>query len=88
MMSGVSNIMQVKKKNGKMRVCCNYRNLNKATPKDEYFMPMANQLVDVEAMNTIMSFMDDNVGYYQVFIVDEDRHKTALQCPRSIRIFE
>ena len=40
----LSNMVLVMKKNGKLRVCINFRNLNLATPKDEYPMPAANQL--------------------------------------------
>ena len=45
----VSNVVPVKKKNGKIRVCIDFRNLNLATPKDEYQMLMADQLVDAVA---------------------------------------
>ena len=37
----VSNIVPVMKKNGKLHVCINFKDLNKATPKDEYYMPVA-----------------------------------------------
>nr|AAX96841.1 retrotransposon protein, putative, unclassified [Oryza sativa Japonica Group]ABA92755.1 retrotransposon protein, putative, unclassified [Oryza sativa Japonica Group] len=40
----VSSIVPVIKKNGKVRVCIDFRDLNKATPKDEYPMPVADQL--------------------------------------------
>jgi hypothetical protein len=42
----VSSIVPVIKKNGKVRVCIDFRDLNKATPNDEYPMPVADQLVD------------------------------------------
>nr|CAE04998.2 OSJNBb0093G06.6 [Oryza sativa Japonica Group] len=42
----VSSIVPVIKKNGKVRVCIDFRDLNKATPKDEYPMPVTDQLVD------------------------------------------
>jgi hypothetical protein len=43
----VSNIVPVEKKNaGKIQVCIDFRNLNKATPKDEYPMPIANLLIN------------------------------------------
>lgn len=32
----LSNIVSVKKKNGKLQVCIDFRDLNQATPKDEY----------------------------------------------------
>ncbi|XP_024190383.1 uncharacterized protein LOC112194368 [Rosa chinensis] len=42
----LSNIVSVRKKNGKMRVCVEYRDLNLATPKDVYPMLVADMLVD------------------------------------------
>ena len=43
----VSNIVPVEKKDsGRLRVCIDFRNLNRATPKDEYPMPIADMLVD------------------------------------------
>lgn len=53
----LSNIVPVIKKNGKLRVCIDFRNLNLATPKDEYPMPIADLLVDGTARHKIMSFM-------------------------------
>jgi hypothetical protein len=40
-----------------------FRDLNRATPKDEYLMPVAETLVNVAASHKILSFMDGNAGY-------------------------
>jgi hypothetical protein len=40
-----------------------FRDLNRATPKDEYSMPVAEMLINVAADNKILSFMDDNASY-------------------------
>jgi hypothetical protein len=45
----ISNIVPVYKKNGKMRVCIDFRDLNRATPMDGYPMPVADLLVDAAA---------------------------------------
>jgi hypothetical protein len=37
----ISSIVPVQKKDGRWRVCVDFRNLNRATPKDEYPMPVA-----------------------------------------------
>nr|AAM74265.1 Putative retroelement [Oryza sativa Japonica Group]AAP53658.1 retrotransposon protein, putative, unclassified [Oryza sativa Japonica Group] len=76
------------KKNGKVRVCIDFRDLNKATPKDEYPMPVADQLVDAASGNKILSFVDGNAGYNQIFMAEEDIHKMAFRCPSAIGLFE
>ncbi|XP_045798024.1 uncharacterized protein LOC123892265 [Trifolium pratense] len=45
----LANIVPVIKKNGSLRVCIDFRDLNNATPKDEYSMPVAEMLVDSAA---------------------------------------
>ena len=58
----ISNVVPVYKKNGKLRVCIDFRNLNKATPMDGYPMPVADLLVDAVAGHRIISFGLKNAG--------------------------
>ena len=62
--------------------------LNKATPMDGYPMPIANMLVDAAAGHKVISFMDNNVGYIQIFMAEEDIAKTTFRCPGAIGLFE
>ncbi|XP_072080195.1 uncharacterized protein [Arachis hypogaea] len=80
----VSNIVPMMKKNGKLRVCIDFQDLNNATPKDEYFMPMADMLIDSAAGNEILSFMDRYSGYNQIFITEDDVSKTTFRCPGGL----
>ena len=84
----ISNVVPVYKKNEKLRVCINFRNLNKATPMDGYPMPIADMLVDAAAGHKVISFMDGNAGYNKIFMVEEDIHKTAFRCPGHLGLFE
>jgi hypothetical protein len=85
----VSNIVPVEKKGiGKIRVCIDFRNLNRATPKDEYPMPTAGILVNNASGHRMISFLDNNAGYNQVFMAKEDVHKTVFRCPRFVGLFE
>ncbi|XP_050211472.1 uncharacterized protein LOC126661660 [Mercurialis annua] len=84
----LSNIVPVMKKNGKLRVCVDFWNLNLATPKDEYPMPVADMLIDRAAGHTILSFLDAHSGYNQVPISKEDISKTAFRCPGPIGAYE
>ncbi len=85
----ISNIVPVEKKNtGKIRVCVDFRNLNKATPKDEYPMPIADMLVNDASGHKVISFLDGNAGYNQIFMAEEDMFKTAFRCPGLVGLFE
>jgi hypothetical protein len=64
----VSNIVPVEKKNtGKIQICMDFRNLTRATLKDEYPMPIAKLLVDSVSGNKVLSFLDGNADYNQIF---------------------
>ena len=80
----ISNIVPVKKKNGKLRVCVDFRDLNRATPKDEYPMHVADMLIDAASGNRIVSFLDGNAGYNQIFMAEADIPKTVFRCPGAI----
>jgi hypothetical protein len=82
------NIVPVLKKNGKLRICIDFRNINMATPKDEYLMSVADLLVDGASGYKVLSFMDGHSGYNQIFIEENDVHKTAFRCLGSIGTFE
>jgi hypothetical protein len=74
----ISSIVPVQKKDGRWRVCVDFRDLNRSTPRDEYLMPVAEMLINVAVGNKILSFMDGNADYNQIFMAPEDIHKTAF----------
>ena len=65
----VSNIVPVTKKQWAIRVCVDYRYINKACPKDNYPTPYIDQIVDDCAGNEIFSFMDGFSGHNQINIL-------------------
>ncbi|XP_040369443.1 uncharacterized protein LOC121051299 [Rosa chinensis] len=87
-MNAETQILVKEEKNGKIRVCVDYRDLNLATPKDVYPMPVADMLVDAVAGHELLSFMDGTAGYHQIPVAEEDRHKTAFRCPGFAGVFE
>ena len=83
----VSPMVLVKKKNGKLRVCIDYRKLNKNTQKDHFPLPFINSILDEVAGHEMYTFMDGYSGYNQVSIAPKDRHKTAFTTPWGTFIF-
>jgi hypothetical protein len=65
-----------------------FRDLNKATPKDEYPMSVTETLINAAVDNKILSFMDGNANYNQIFMALEDIHKTAFRVPGAVGLFE
>ena len=59
----VANIVHVPKKDGKVRMCVNYRDLNLASPKDNFLLPYIDTLIDNTAINMLFSFMDEFLSY-------------------------
>jgi hypothetical protein len=55
---------------------------------DGYPMPVADLLVDAAAGHKVISFMDGNARYNQIFMAIEDISKTAFRCPGHIGLFE
>ena len=84
----LNGYVPVYKKNEKLRVCINFRNLNKATLMDGHPMPVTDMLVDAAAGYKLISFMDGNAGYNQIFMAEEDILKTAFRCPGHVGLFE
>jgi hypothetical protein len=79
--------VSVEKESGKLRVCIDFCNLNRATPKDEYPMPIADTLINHASGNRIIDFLDGNAGYNQIFMAEDDASKTTFICPGFIGLF-
>jgi hypothetical protein len=77
----VSNLVPIDKKQGTIRVCIDYRDINKACSKDNFPTPFVDQIVDDCSGSEIFSLMDGFSGYNQINIVPEDQHKTVFICP-------
>jgi hypothetical protein len=76
----VSNLVPVNKKQGTIRVCVDYRDINESCPKDNYPTPFVDQIVDDCAGRKIFSVMDGFSGYNQINIFPVDEHKTSFIC--------
>ncbi|KAG7636055.1 Reverse transcriptase domain [Arabidopsis thaliana x Arabidopsis arenosa] len=80
----LANPVEVKKKNGKWRVCVDYTDLNRACPKDSYPLPHIDRLVEATVDNELLSFMDAFSGYNQIVMHKDDCEKTTFIKDRKI----
>ncbi|TYK20462.1 protein NYNRIN-like [Cucumis melo var. makuwa] len=74
----VENIVPVFKKDEKVRMCVDNRDLNRASPKDNFSLPHIDMLVDNTAGYSTFSFMDGFSGYNQIKMAEEAREKTTF----------
>ncbi|KAL0543604.1 hypothetical protein IC582_018704 [Cucumis melo] len=72
-------VLFIKKKDGSMRLCIDYRELNKVTVKNRYPLPRIDDLFDQLQGATVFSKIDLRSGYHQLRIKDEDVPKTAFR---------
>ena len=74
----VANIVPVPKKDGKVRMCVDYRDLNRTSPKDNFSLPHIDTLVDNTAKHSLFPFMDGFLGYNQIRMAPKDMEKTTF----------
>ena len=73
--------MPVLKNDGKFRMCIDYKDLNKASPKDDFPLPHIDMLVDSTTKFKVFSFMDGFSEYNQIRMALEDMEKTMFITP-------
>ena len=69
----------VKKKDSTLRLCVDYRKLNKMTVKNKYLLPKIDDLFDQLKGASVFSKIDLRSGYHQLRTKDVDVHKTAFR---------
>ena len=74
-----SNIVLVRKKNGSLRMCVDYRSLNNRTVKDAYALPRTEEIFDVLKGSRYFSTIDMKSGYHQVEIEECHKQRTAFK---------
>ena len=84
----LANIVHVIKKNGTLRICIDFRDLNNTLTKDEYSMPVVEMLVDSAAGFEHLSLLDGYSGYNQILIAGKDVPKSAFRCPGVVGTYE
>jgi len=74
----LSPIVVVLKNNGNLKICVDFKKLNKVTKKNPYPLPFSNEVLNTIAGYEAYSFLDGYSSYHQISITFEDRYKTTL----------
>jgi hypothetical protein len=74
----VGNLVSVKKKNGEIKLCVDFRNLNRSSKKDNYPLPKMEHILQRVTGSDRMSMVDGFFSYNQISILPEDREKTTF----------
>jgi hypothetical protein len=77
----LANVVMVRKRNGKWRMCKDFTNLNKCFPKDDFPLTRINKMVNFIAGCDMMVLLDYFSRYHQIWIRREDKEKTTFITP-------
>jgi hypothetical protein len=77
----VANLVPVRKKNGKIRLCVDFKNLNRISKKDNYPLSKMEHILQRVTGSSRMSMIDVFFGYNQISVMSEDREKTTFTTP-------
>ena len=72
-------MLLLKKKDGSLRLCVDYRQLNKMTIKNKYLLPRIDDLMDQFHGASVFSKIDLRLGYHQILVKADDVQKTAFR---------
>jgi hypothetical protein len=77
----VANLVPVRKKNGEIRLCVDFRNLNRSSLKDNYPLPKMDHILERVVGENKISMIDGFSGYNQIVVHEDDKEKTAFTTP-------
>ncbi len=74
----MSLVVVIPKKNGKLRICIDFKKLNVATKKDPYPLPFIDEVLNTVTWYEAYSFFDGYSRYHQISLAPEDKYKIAF----------
>ncbi|KAE9323307.1 hypothetical protein PF008_g17390 [Phytophthora fragariae] len=80
-------VVLVRKKDGEVRFCADYRALNKVTKKDVYPLPRIDETLEALGGALLFTTLDLRAGYWQIRVAPDDRDNTAFTTKRGLDRF-
>ena len=77
----IDNFFPVRKKNGEIRICVDFRNLNRYSKKDNYPLPKMEHILPRVIGSVRISMIDGFSGYNQIYVLPEDKENTTFTTP-------
>ena len=77
----VSNLVPTRKKTGEIRLCVDFRNLDKVSLKYNYLLPKMDHILQRVVLCSWISLLDGFSGYNQILVQPEDQVKTTFTTP-------
>lgn len=74
----IANIVPVRKKNGEIIICVDFRNLNQASLKDNYALPNMDHRLQIVVGSEMMSMLDGFSCFNQIEVDPDDQSKTMF----------
>jgi hypothetical protein len=84
----VDNLVPVRKKSGKIRLCVDFQNLNKCSLKDNYPLPKMDHILQRVVGAHRTSLLDGYSGYNQIAVSEEDKEKPTFTTPWGTFMYE
>jgi hypothetical protein len=84
----IANLVPVRKKNGEIRLCVDFRNLNKCSRKDNYPLPKMEHILQKVSGSKVISFIDGFSGYNQIAVHPDDKEKNVFTTPWGTFMYE
>ena len=78
-----SPIVTVRKPNGKVRICVDFKKINFVTKPMPFYMPRIEEVIEAVGKAKVISKMDLSKGYYQVRMAEKDIPKTVFICHKG-----
>ena len=82
----LANLVSIRKKNGEIMVCVDFRNLNKVSLKDNYHLPKMDHISKKVVGSQRMSMLDGFLGYNQIVVHRDDQENTLRYKGRTVNL--